>query len=33
MAPFKVTDGIRRTREQIQQTKALLRSWNVPFND
>jgi hypothetical protein len=33
MMPFEVTDGIRRTREQIQQTKALLQSWNVPVND
>ena len=31
--PFEVTDGIRRTREQIRQTKARLRAWNVPFTD
>jgi hypothetical protein len=31
--PFEVTDGIRDIREQIQQTKAQLRIWNVPFAD
>jgi hypothetical protein len=31
--PFEVTDGIRRIREQIQQTKAQLRAWKVPFAD
>jgi hypothetical protein len=31
--PFEVTDGIRRIREQIQQTKARLRAWNVPVAD
>lgn len=31
--PFEMAEGIRRTRAQIQQTKALLRSWNVSFDD
>jgi hypothetical protein len=31
--PFEIAEGIRRTRAHIHQTKALLRSWNVSFDD
>ena len=31
--PFEIADGLQRARKQIQQTKALLRSWGVPIDD
>jgi uncharacterized protein YndB with AHSA1/START domain len=30
-AQFEITEGIRRCRARIEETKALLRSWNISF--
>ena len=31
--PFETAEALRRTRENIQQTKALLRQWGVQRAD
>jgi hypothetical protein len=30
---FEITDAIQQCRTQIQETKAVLRSWSVVFHD